>query len=502
MKHNAFLNMFFAALSKCVGIVGPFAVRTIIVYKLGNEYVGLNSLFTSLLNVLNLAELGFGSAMTFSMYKPANDGDYEKFSALLNFYKFVYRIIGGVILIIGILVTPFVKYLIKGAYPEDLNLYILFFIYLLNTVASYTLFAYKSSILIANCRNDILYAIQGTTQILMYTVQIAALILTENYYIYIIFLPIFTIVNNALVCYVTKREYPQYVDAGRLSIPEKRVIFTQIRALLVHKLAGVLINSLDNIVISTILGLNALALFSNYFYLVNAINGMIEIVMTSVVSTIGHQLLNQTEEQSLKQFYVMSYISNILIGLCTVCFFNLFQVFITLWVGAENLLPVSTMILFCIYFYTWRMRSVGLLYRDAAGLWKKDALKSVVGVILDLVLDIILVMIIGIDGALLSTIVIMAFIFYPWETKVLYRNLFHSGSWKNVQLTIQNAVTTVVLCLFSWWFLGYIKIDNAILEVIGRLFFSITISILGFVLPTIWTEEFRAVWMWFTVKVK
>ena len=465
MRHNALSNMFFAALSKCVAIIGPFAVRTIIVYKLGNEYVGLNSLFTSILNVLNLAELGFGSAMTFSMYKPANEGDYEKLSSLLNFYKFVYRIIGVIILVLGLALTPFIKCLINGTYPENVNIYVLFIIYLLNTVASYTLFAYKSSILVANCRNDILYAIQGIVQFIMYVVQIVVFIITSNYYFYIIFLPLFTIINNALIYYITRKNYPEYIDSGKLDTFEK--------------------------VISTILGLNALALFSNYFYLVNAINGLVEIVMASIVSTVGNTLLNYSVEQSREQFYFMSYVSNILIGTCTICFFNLFQPFIKLWVGEKNLLPVGTMFLFCIYFYTWRIRTIGLLYRDAAGLWKRDAMKSLVGVVLDLLLDVVLVTTIGVNGALFSTILIMVFVFYPWETKVLFNDLFHCSPSRYVYITIQNVVVTLILFMLSWCFMRNVEIHNVVLDLVARLGFSVFVSAVGFIFPTIRTREFK-----------
>ncbi len=491
MKRNAFMNMTFAALSKGIGIIGSFTIRTIIIYKLGNEYVGLNSLFTSLLNVLNLAELGFGSAMTFSMYKPVNEGDYAKISALLNFHKLVYRIIGGAVLLIGLLLTPFINNLIEGTYPADINIYILFIIYLLNTVASYTLFTYKSSILVANCRNDILYALQGATQLVMYIIQITVLLLTANYYFYIVFLPLFTIINNVLIYIVTKKRYPEFVDAGKLDTAERQHIFGQIKALLVHRLAGVLITSLDNIVISTILGLNALALFSNYFYIVNAINGLVEIIIASIVSTIGSQLLNKTEEQSYELFYSMSYVSNIMFGTFTICFFNLFQPFVELWVGADNLLPLSTMFLFCIYFYTWRIRSIGLLFRDAGGLWRKDVRKSMVGVVLDLVLDIVLVKLIGINGALISTIFIEIFVFYPWETKVLFKELFHRKPTRYVFLLIQNTAITAVLLLGSWYLFKHVHIQGVLLNLIVRLCFSVGFSAVGFILPTLGTKRFN-----------
>ena len=165
---NAVRNLVFGFINKMIIMLFPFVIRTIIIRELGAGYLGLGSLFTSILQVLNLAELGFSSAVVFCMYKPIAEKDSETICALLNLYKQIYRIIGIVILVIGLALTPFLPYLIKGTVPNGINIYILYYIYLFNTAITYFLFAYKSTLLVAHQRNDVVSNISSLTNILQY----------------------------------------------------------------------------------------------------------------------------------------------------------------------------------------------------------------------------------------------------------------------------------------------------------------------------------------------
>ena len=183
---NTKRNIIYGSINKIIMLLCPFIIRSIIIKKLGMDYVGLGSLFTSILQVLSLAELGFGSAIVYSMYKPIAEEDNKTLSALIYFYRRIYRIIGSIILVAGIAVMPLLKYIISGKYPADINIYILYLIYLVNTVASYFMYAYKQSILMAYQRNDVDSNISSIVNMVMYGLQIAALLLTRNYYTYII----------------------------------------------------------------------------------------------------------------------------------------------------------------------------------------------------------------------------------------------------------------------------------------------------------------------------
>ena len=493
MKHSPISNMISAALSKTIGIVGPFIIRTIIIYKLGNEYVGLNSLFTSLLLVLSMTELGFGAALTYSMYRPVNEGNAIKLSALLNYYKNIYRMIGITILLIGVFITPFIKYLINGEYPNSINIFVLFIIFLVNTVLTYTPFTYKSSILIANRRNDIVNIIQSITQFLMYLFQVLALVVFGNYYAYALLMPFFAIVNNVFINIATKHFYPDIIPNGKLRTIERNSLFGKVKALFIHRLAGVLIVAMDNVFVSAILGLVDLALFTNYFYIVNALNGMIEMIMSSVVSTIGNDLLNETDEENYTRLCMYSYLLCMGVGFLTICLFNMLHPFVSLWVGEKSALPATTEILFCAYFYSWRIRSMGQVYRDAAGMWKKDVLKSWLGIFLDLVLNFVLISTIGINGALISTIVIMVVVFCPWETRIISKELLHCKPGRYIRIIITNILLTGIAMYLSSCILKYVTITNSLIELTARFCLSVVIAFIVLFLPTSRSKEFKKI---------
>ena len=196
---QALRNILWGLIEKTITILCPFVIRTIIIYKLGNEYLGLSSLFSSILQVLSLAELGFGDAIIFGMYKPISEHDNKKVGTYLNTFRKIYQLLGVVILTIGLMVLPFVKRLINGSYPDDINIYILYIIYLLNTVISYFLFAYKESLIKANQRNDINSKIYILCNLVMYILQIVVLLLFKNYYFYAVLLLLIYYVLKLLI---------------------------------------------------------------------------------------------------------------------------------------------------------------------------------------------------------------------------------------------------------------------------------------------------------------
>ena len=172
---NSSRNLVFGICLKVYQLLVPFLIRTIIIKILGIEYAGLNSLFTSILQVLNIAELGVGTALVFSMYKPIVEHDDKKICALMQLYKIYYRVIGLVILAIGLCITPFLSKLIKGDVPPDINIYVLYFLNLGATVLSYWLFAYKNSLFQAHQRNDVVSKVTILTNTVMYVLQISLL---------------------------------------------------------------------------------------------------------------------------------------------------------------------------------------------------------------------------------------------------------------------------------------------------------------------------------------
>ena len=421
---NSKRNIIWGLVGRVVTIILPFALRTVMIYTVGEEYLGLNSLFTSMLSMLSLAELGLGSAMVFYMYKPVAEEKHDEICALLKLYRNLYRAIGIIVLCIGLLCIPFLDKLVNGTYPESMNLLILYLIYLADTVVSYGLFSYRQSLLIVYQRSDILYKIQLFVNTGLYVLQIVVLILFKNYYVYIVLKPTFTILNNVIILYTTKKLYPQYICKGYVSKEKIKEIGNKVKALAGHKIGTTVIMSADSIVISAFLGLTMVARYGNYYTIISAVISIMGMVINSILAGVGNGLVVGSVEENYKLFNNLNYGIMWIVSWCTICFMCLFQPFMTIWVGKSMLLPLSSVFLFALYYYSWQCRVCVLLFKDAAGQWDADFWKPYVSAGLNLIINILLVKIIGFNGVLISTILTMVLVNIPWETHVLFKNIF------------------------------------------------------------------------------
>lgn len=447
---------------KLIGIFLPFIIRTIMIKKLGAEYLGLNTLFTSILQVLSLSELGIGSAMVYEMYKPIANNDTKRVCALLTLYRKFYTLIGIVILILGLILLPFIHNFISGGYPEDINIYLLYIIYLFNTVISYLLFAYKKSILDALQKSSIENTIHIFISLGMYICQIIALWCTSNYYVYIIFLPLSTIVLNLVRNIIVKKAFPQYVCKGRV---ERKVIielFNKVKALIGHKIGSNVVWFSDSIIISAFLGLNILAIYSNYYYIMNAIIGIMAIVYNSILASIGNSLITESMDKNHKDFLTFSFANCWLTGWCSVCLLCLYQPFMKIWMGEDMMFSFGIVICFVIYFYSWLYSKIGNTYENAAGMWQEDFYKPYVSSIVNLVLNIVLVNIIGISGVLISTIIASVFINAAWETRVLYKKLFKRSPKEYNRKMVWYTVVTVGVCAVTYFLCSFVNFGDIV----------------------------------------
>lgn len=470
-------NIIYGMILRIYQIIVPFFMRTLMIYYLGVEYLGLNGLFTSILQVLNLAELGVGSAMVFSMYEPIARDNTEVLCALMNLYKKYYRIIGLVVLIGGLIILPLVPYLIKNDLPDDMNVYILYLINLFATVLSYWMFAYKNSVLQAHQRQDVISIVTILVNTGMYILQVMSIWILHNYYFYVLSILIGQVVVNIITALCSNKMYPKLTAKGILPKEEITIINQRVKDLFTAKVGSVVIKAADTIVISAFLGLKMLAIYQNYYYILTAVIGMVTVIYSSCTAGIGNSIITETKEKNYNDLKKFTFIITWIATICTCCFLNLFQPFIELWVGKELMLTFPCVICICLYYYIFEVNVLLNTYKDAAGIWHKDRFRPLITAIANLFLNILLVNYIGIYGVILSTVITMLFIGMPWLIRNLFSELFKMDSKEYVWVLLKYTLSMMLTASISYIICNCFKL-NLIFSIIIYFIISLLVSLL------------------------
>ena len=438
-------NMKWGIVQRFVAIILPFVVRTILIYSLSAKYAGLSGLFSSILSILSLAELGVSNAIVFGMYKPIADDDKEKVCALLYVYRRAYFFIGTAIFLFGVIMLPFLRFMIYGDIPDDINIYLLFSVYLFNTVISYFLFGYKTCILTVNQRQDVLSKISIISRIILQVFQCIILLVFRNYYLYVIVIPLFTIIENILNSYWVSKLYPEYVPYGKLSDEDYIDLKKRVMGLLIWKIGGTTRNTFDSIVISMYIGLVTVAIYNNYWLIISAVNSFLGIISSSMLASVGNKVALDTPEANYKDFHKFHFIYMWIAGWCTICMACLYQPFMKQWLGDDLMFSVGIMLLFCFLFFTMKQSDINSVYYQASGLWWEGRWRSVIEAISNLTLNVLLGKFFGVTGILLATI-ISCYIAYFYGSRFTFIGCFKNDKLKLFYLDnlIYMVITTVV----------------------------------------------------------
>ena len=456
---NAARNIFFGLVLKIYQLIVPFVMRTVMIYYMGMQYLGLNSLFTSVLSVLNLAELGVGSAMVYSMYQPIAEDDRDTIRSLMRLYRTYYRIIGLVIAVAGTILTPFIPHLIHGSVPAGMNVYTLYLLNLAATVLSYWLFAYKNSILDAYQRTDVVSKATLISNTIMYILQAWTIMGLHNYYAYVIMSLFGQLLNNVFTAIAATKMFPDMSPGEPLAKEQVKKINRRIRDLFTSKLGAVIVGPTDTLVISAFLGLTMLAKYQNYFYIITALTGIVGIVYSSVTAGIGNSLMTESEEKNVGDLAKFTFIMSWIAGFCSACLLNLYQPFMELWVGKQNQLSYRVVICLAIYFYVVEINTLMNTFKDAGGLWRQDRFRPLVTGIVNVGLNLATVKFWGVYGVVLSTVLSMAFVGMPWLLHNLFTTVFAGKHFKiYFRKLVFNVVVTVIACTISVVICAFIKL--------------------------------------------
>lgn len=452
---NVIRNIISTLFMGLIATILPFFVRTYTIKYLGSEYMGLNNLCASVLTVLSATDLGVANAFAFRLYRPIAQGDRKEVCKLLNFYRKVYFVIGMVILAIGIIILPFIKLFISQNVPKDVNVYVIFFLYLINTVISYSSFSYKSLIFIAEQRKDYESLIVSISFGILYLSQIV-LIYMRQYFLSICVLPLCTMFENILRNLVAKNKYPDYIPSGTISKSEKMSLKKDIFSVAIYKFRDISRNAFDNIVISTFMGLVMLSNYQNYYTILTVPVWLLTVFYTSVLPSVGNFVVSNGREEIYGIYKKNAFIMSFIAAWFAICFGFLIQDFITIWLGADFRLSQEAVILFSVYIYLQGEAMIIKIMRESIGLWKQGKVWAGIEMVTNLMLNVLLVIWIGVEGIILATIISMLFISIPVENRIIFKKYFvGKGRDKIISMiiyaiwAINTSVIVGVACYFA-----------------------------------------------------
>ena len=454
---NTRRNVIAAAINRVLGALFPFLNRTLFLWVLGPAYLGLNGLFGSILGVLMLADLGFGTAVVCSMYKPVADDNKDLLCAYLRFYRKIYRWVGFIIFAGGLCLLPFLRRLVHGSVPPDIDLHVLYVLHLLNTSSSYFLFAYRGAVLNAYHRRDVVTNIRTVLSIIQYITVFAVLLLTRNYYLYVIITVIFTVVHNILVVREARRLFPEIEPRGELPLDMRKKVLDDVKSIFLHKVGAAVTYSFDNLVISAFLGLVAVAVYGNYYYVCTNVAGIPWAIYDSMIGGFGNKIHTETREENFRLFMRANRLVGMVVIWCSAMMLAMYQPFIREWTrGKPDLMcHFLTPLLMVVYFYVNQSRQMLLSFKSAAGLWKEDRWKPISAAVVNLSLNILFVIYLPdaykLDGVILSTVIAFLIVQIPWESYVMFTFFFNRDQAKDYwRFQIRFALLAVVIGAFTW----------------------------------------------------
>ena len=476
-KKSSFKNMITAVSSNVLTIIVGLVAQAVFIKILGSEYLGLNGLFSNVISMLGIVELGMGSAIIYNMYKPIAENDHEKIKSLMQFYKKSYLIITLIISIIGIMIIPFIKYIVDiESVTVDVNVYLVYILFLLETICSYIL-SYKRSMLYADQKEYITNIIHMGYTIIVNTMQLTFLYFTHDYYLYLIIKVIMRLVENIVISSYVNRRYSYLLDNNvtKLDSKTEKDIFQKIKALFFHKIGGFIVSGTDNIIISKYLGLVTVGLYSNYYMIINAVQTVINHIIQATRASVGNLLVTESKKKQFEIFDKIRFMNFWISCFSSICIFIIMDSFITIWIGYKFVLPTKVLLVLVINFFIVSSRSTYGAFKEAAGIFYEDRFVPIIESLLNIVLSIIFVKKFGLMGVFMGTVASGLVLWCYSYPKYVFKNLFGRSYYDYIKETIYYLIVFVLIAGFSYSLAILISFENVYLQFISNVLLALIV---------------------------
>lgn len=487
---NSIYNVLSSLIANTITIIIGLVAQAIFIKVLGEEFLGINGLFTNIISMLGIVELGIGSAVIYELYKPISENNQYKVNALMNFYRKCYHIIAIVVLVIGLSITPFLSFFV-GKVNVNVDLNFVYILFILDIVCSYVL-SYKRSIINANQKNYIVNLIHIFCLAVLNISQIIVLLLTKDYYLYLIVKIIMRLLENILITYVANKLYT-YLDNSNYKLDKetRNDIMKKVKALFFHKIGGFIVLGSDNLIISKFLGVITVGLYSNYYLVINAVQSLFCQAINVLTPSVGNLLIEDDKTKIYSIFKKVRFINFWITCFSGTAILVIMDSFVSVWIGNEYILPSLVLIVLIFNYYQKSMRSSYMVFKEAAGIYYEDRFVPLMESVLNIVFSIILCKSFGLAGVFMGTIISGLALWCYSYPKYVYKKLFDRSYINYVKETIGYIILFILIASGTYYLSTIINFSNIYLEFISNVIISLIVPNILLLIIFFKTDNFK-----------
>ena len=488
---NAVMNSVFGIISYVIIMLTTFISRKIFAYSLGAEYLGLNGLFSNIVSMLAITELGMGTAILCFLYKPIVEQDHKRITELMYYCKKIYIKIAIVITIIGGFLTIFINDIANTSINEnDVRLY--FILFFINTAVSY-LWSYKQNILYANQENRLISIIHMISKIIVSIIQCTILLILNSFYLYIVVQIAGTILENLLISsYVNKKyQFLKETKYETLSKKDKKELFDTVKPLIIQNLSGFIVTSTDSLIISKFINVYSAGIYSNYILITSTLSTLFSQIFSAFTTSFGNLYSSESTKKCLEVFKRVNLLSYWLVVISITGFICISENFVTLWLGKEYVLSELTIILIAVSLYLTILNVPFISVQNALGLHKYDNIAMIFQGGANLVISIILVKYVGIVGVIMGTIISTALFPVISKPYVIYKYVFNISPINYYSTYFFRGILAIFVNIIAYNISKIIIFDSILLTIIVKGLIVLLISNTILILIYFRNNEFK-----------
>ncbi len=474
---NSIKNSTATFIGRILSVMMEFVLRTVLIRFLGINYGGISTLFTDVLQVLSLVELGLGGAIIYALYKPLAENDNRTISALMAFYRKAYNTIAIVIFVLGLCLVPALDYIVKDIPDVKEDIRLIFMLYIMASASSY-LVIYKETLIKASQMSRVVVMIETIVKVVFMAIETLMLLIFHQYIAYLVLRIVSTLVRNVLISREVKKRFPDvdFKSKERLLPEQRKRLSKDIGALALYKVSGVVLNGTDSIIISAFLGTGIVGVIGQYRMISSFICSLSNNIWVSVLPSVGNLAVVKDPDKQYRVF------SNIIFGafmfgtFCSVCVFILINPAVAIWVGEKNIVSMDVVAAIAFNVYLLLTALPFQTFRDANGLFVQGKFRPVLMAVINIGLSLLLVKRFGLFGVLFAT-PFARLVTQSWfDPYIVFKHVFHRKPGAFYIEYLKQIIVTVICALVSWLIVSRITISNLILTLIVDMIICIPVT--------------------------